>query len=82
MALLDVAGKTAPAKHALTLVAARTAAVSAARLATLTGHPPSGGTDLEVGVMCGPCSPGRSRVSWPCWDYRRAANGLVTGLLT
>ncbi|GLY08253.1 hypothetical protein [Actinoplanes sp. NBRC 101535] len=80
MALVNIAGLTTTLQHTLTVTAARTALVSPARLGVLTGHAP-GRADGEIGVLCWPCSPDRSRVAWPCMGYRKAAAGLVTGLL-
>lgn len=81
MALVNVAGLGPALKYTLTLAAARAAAVSAVRLGVLTVHAP-GRVSGEIGLLCGPCSPSASRVAWACPEYRAAAEGLVTGLLT
>jgi hypothetical protein len=56
---------------------------AAARLAVINAHPPAilrpaagiGGT-----YLCDVCSPGLSRVAWPCPPYRAAAGADITGL--
>lgn len=80
----SVAGMSSTSAHTATVNALKAIPAASARLTVVNAHPPAilrpapgiGGT-----YLCDTCSPGASRVAWPCPPYRQAAKPDVTGLV-
>lgn len=81
MALPSIAGLAPAAAHQAVLTALKN---YAAPLAVCTAHPPDvtrSASAIGGAVnLCNTCSVDSSKVGWPCWPYRKAATGYVTGL--
>ncbi len=79
----SIAGLLPTAAHLVVVNTLKALTGAAARLAVVNAHPPAltrpasgiGGTNL-----CDVCSPGQSRVGWPCPPYRAAAAPDITGM--
>lgn len=80
---VSVLGMIPTVAHQTVLNTLKTLVGAAQRLATCTAHPPAT-TRPAAGIggvyLCNACSPGASRVAWPCPPYRGAAGPDITDL--